>query len=351
MKKSHAQLLAGLAVSAVFLYIALRPVNMGDLAGAMKAFNWLWALPFIAVNLLSMWLRAWRWKYLLEPAGKFTTGRLFSPMMAGFAVNSLFPARLGEFARAYILGKRESVPVSGVFATVVVERIFDSIVLLAMLPIALASIKIDPSFEITFGNFPAITHEHLTRLSRNLAIACGMLVFAVFLLMLPPVQRLFEAVVSRTPLLPQRFRDFIVRLFQQFVAGLDSLKSARAWIAVIGLSVAVWVVIGWAHVVLSWGFAGMDMSLMQGIVIMVITCIAIAVPAAPGFWGLMQLGIVAGMYLTGVERDYARALGFAFVFHALQYFPVVAIGMACLWKEHISLSDVSHASEESETVE
>ncbi|MCX7717011.1 MAG: flippase-like domain-containing protein, partial [Candidatus Sumerlaeaceae bacterium] len=84
----------------------------------------------------------------------------------------------------------------------------------------------------------------------------------------------------------------------------------------------------------------------RGTAIMVITCFAILIPAAPGYWGLMQIGIIFGMFLLNVETNYPRALAYALVLHSLQYFPIVAVGMFCLYREHVSLSEVTHARQD-----
>src|SRR5690606_25454337 len=98
-----------------------------------------------------MWLRAWRWRYFLLPTADLSTGRLFGPMMAGFAINGLLPARIGEFARAYVLARKESLPFPRLFGTIVVERIFDTLVLLALLAYVFTTIEIDPSVSYPYS--------------------------------------------------------------------------------------------------------------------------------------------------------------------------------------------------------
>src|SRR5690606_27952397 len=101
MKNPRIQLAFGIVISVVFLYLALRGVDPQSLWEAMRNFNWWWAIPFVGLTLLSMWVRAWRWRYFLLPTANLSTCQLWHPMMAGFAINGLLPARLGEFARAY----------------------------------------------------------------------------------------------------------------------------------------------------------------------------------------------------------------------------------------------------------
>lgn len=342
IRNTKVQLAVGVLLSALFLYLALRPVSLSDLAHALRSLNWFWAVPVIGITFLSMYLRAVRWRWLVRPEGEFTAWRLFGPMMAGFGINSIFPGRLGEFARAYILARGERLSVAAVFATIVVERIFDSVILLILLPIALASTKIDPSFSISYGEF-TVTHADIEGLAHKLAIMCGVLSVGAVFMMWSPTRRLMQNIITRLPLIPSHIRGFLIRLLENFARGFASLRDARSWIVVTALTVAIWIAVGWSFQVMAFGFEGMRMTLMQGTAIMVITCFAILIPAAPGYWGLMQIGIVFGMYLLNVETSYARALTYALVLHSLQYFPIVAVGMFCLYREHVSLSEVTRA--------
>ena len=131
--KNRIQLAVGIGISLVFLWLALRGVNPQELWQAVKDFNWLLAIPFVALTMLSMWVRAWRWRYILLPTADISTRHLWNPLMAGFALNGLLPARLGEFARGYVLAKMDNLPFARIFATIVVERVFDGFTLLLFL--------------------------------------------------------------------------------------------------------------------------------------------------------------------------------------------------------------------------
>ena len=351
MRNPRVQLVIGLILSAVFLYIAMRPVKIADLLVALRSFNWWFAFPFLAVTWGGFYIRAIRWHYLLKPTASFSSWRLFKPMMAGFAVNSVFPARLGEFARAYVLGRRENIPFMSVFATIVVERIFDSLTILLLLPIALAGAKISPTFSVRYGEFE-ITGAAMSWLSQKLAIMVVVLLAGSFLLLWGPARRFFQTCIDRLTFLPAKLRGILVGAVDHFTQGLHSLRDFRSWVIVIGLSVATWVAAGLTMPVLAWGFAGMKLGVAAGIAITVITCIAILIPAAPGYWGLMELGIVFGMTVLGVvpndEAGYATALAYAFIYHAVSIFTIIAVGLYFLYHEQVTLTELSHAKEEVE---
>jgi uncharacterized protein (TIRG00374 family) len=342
MRNPKVQLILGLILSAVFLYIAMREVRPADLWAAVRTFKWIWAVPFLALNALSLWVRAWRWKYLMAPTANLRTGRLFSPMMAGFAINSLLPARAGEFARAYVLGKKERLPFTSVFGTIVVERIFDSLTLLIMLAYVFATIDFDPSIQFHYKSM-TISGESLKQMSGSITKGFLVMLLGALLLLWPAARRRMQMWAETWPYAPRAIRVKIAGMIGTFAEGLASLKSARIIVIVLLQSVAVWMLIAVSFQVMPYGIAGMkSMNLTQATALLVISCIAIIVPAAPGYWGLMELGIKFGLVILGVESDPSRALAYALLLHGLQYFPIVAVGLYCLAKEQISLGEISH---------
>ncbi|MBN2147706.1 MAG: flippase-like domain-containing protein, partial [Anaerolineales bacterium] len=125
------QFWVGILVSAVFLYFALRGLQLAEVWGIVREARFIWLLPGVAVYFIGVWARAWRWHYLLRPIKKISTGKMFPIVTIGYMGNNIYPARAGEVLRAVVLKRHESVPVSASLATIVVERIFDGVVMLA----------------------------------------------------------------------------------------------------------------------------------------------------------------------------------------------------------------------------
>ena len=129
MKRWHFWL--GIAISLLFLYLALRGLGLKDLGQALEGANYWWLLPGIAIYFVGVWARAWRWHYLLRPIKRIPTARMFPIVTIGYAGNNIFPARAGEVLRAIVLKRQEQVPISASLATIIVERVFDGVVMLA----------------------------------------------------------------------------------------------------------------------------------------------------------------------------------------------------------------------------
>ena len=346
MKNTKLQFFVGLLLTLIFLYIALRPVNFSDLLAALRSFNWFWCLPFLAIIWLGFWLRVVRWKYILLPTKKFSSSTLFSPLIAGFGLNNLFPARLGEFARAYILYRKSDVPFITGLGTVVIERLFDMLLLLFFLVVALSNTNIPPDFQLKYGSF-SISGSTITMLSHKLTILCVIVLICAVLFLIPQVRQLFEMIISKSVFLKQKYRDILLKLLHSFSDGLQSLKSPSAWFGIVFYSFGTWLCCGFSFYILSFGFNGFTLTFSQAIAVMVITSIAIILPAAPGFWGLHELGTMFGLLVLNIlpntPEGRADALAYAFINHFLNYASIVPAGLICLWHVKINVKDISQA--------
>ena len=129
MKKWHFWL--GVLISVLFIWLALRGLHLDEFWDVVKQANYWWLLPGVAVYFVGVWVRAWRWHYLLGPIKKIPTRTMFPITTIGYMGNNIYPARAGEVLRAVVLKRREQVPVSASLATIIVERIFDGVVMLA----------------------------------------------------------------------------------------------------------------------------------------------------------------------------------------------------------------------------
>ncbi len=105
---------------------------------SLRTANYLYLVPTLATIFLSHFLRAFRWRYLLDPIRRVDTKSLLSSLLIGYAANVVTPAHLGEILRAYILSKKRALSMSAILATVVMERIIDVFSLLALMALALA---------------------------------------------------------------------------------------------------------------------------------------------------------------------------------------------------------------------
>jgi glycosyltransferase 2 family protein len=98
-KKAIFHLLMGIAVSALAFYFSFRHIPVAELVQYSRKINYLAVLPSAAVLWAGFCIRAARWQLLLNPAMQIPYLRVYHPLMIGFMLNCILPARIGEIAR------------------------------------------------------------------------------------------------------------------------------------------------------------------------------------------------------------------------------------------------------------
>jgi glycosyltransferase 2 family protein len=331
----------GLLISAVLLYFAFRNEDPRAIYEEIRGSNIAMLLAATAAATFVFWIRAWRWKAIVEPIFPETTFRArFAAVNIGFMGNNLLPARLGEFLRAYALTRMEPVPLVASFGSLVVERLLDGIMVVGFLLVAVV-LPGFPGF-IGGGDFD------LTRIATPLAtfVAAG---FAVlFGLVLYPERSVAIAERTIVRALPSRARRPVVDGLVAFLAGLGVLRDpwrlARAFSWTIGL---------WLFGAFSFWLAfeafRLDLPFTAAIFFQSVIALAVSVPSAPGFFGPWEAA--AKFVLSDVWGiDSARALGFAIGFHLAGFVPVTLMGLYYAWSIGLTRSEAARSEEIVETV-
>src|SRR5438045_3893962 len=119
-----------LVVSAVFLGFAARGVNWHEAGEALARAHYWYVVPIFPITVWSLYIRAERWRVLLRPVGTPAMKTLVAATNIGFMANNVLPLRVGEVIRPLLVSRKEHEPLSGVLATVLLERIFDMFTIL-----------------------------------------------------------------------------------------------------------------------------------------------------------------------------------------------------------------------------
>src|SRR5512137_166174 len=148
--------LVGVAISVVFLWYNLRGLHLQAVWHYIQVANFWWVLPAVAVYFGAVWARTWRWHYLLRPLKPVPLGRLFPVVCIGYFGNNVYPARAGEVIRAFVLRRNEGISVSASLATIIIERVFDGLVMLLFVFFALPFVgteHIPPEYRVPIVGF------------------------------------------------------------------------------------------------------------------------------------------------------------------------------------------------------
>jgi len=320
---------AGIAVSLGLLIYLFSRIDLAKLWDAVRSVNpWYLAL-IVAANISFFAVRAMRWRYLMDPVKRAVPfGSLFSATMIGFMANNLLPARLGEFVRAYALGRREDVPKSSVFASIVVERLFDGLAVLLLLIVTL--VFLPPRIA---GGDAAVRVREAGMVSLALYVAAmGCLGF--FLYRPHLLTRLVRGAVRP---LSAGLAEKAAYMADSFMTGLGVVKKPGLLLLIVLYSAVHWGLM-WIPTWLMFKAFGLDYGVYAAVFILVIMSFSVAVPSTPGYVGTFHAAATGGMVLLGM--DPGAALGFAIVSHAISFIPVTLIGLYCLSRENLSLKAI-----------
>jgi hypothetical protein len=263
-------------------------------------------------------------------------------MLICFAFNGVFPARAGEFARAYLIGRSNKIGFGTAFGTVVAERLLDSLTLLPLLMLALWIAPIPESTRLAvtvFGKERVLSGTQFVALERNVIYVAILLLIGIFLLVIPRTRGWILAVARTVPGLPRGLREKIENLVHQFAEGVNFFRNPWRLAALFVLSFFVWATAAASVMVTAWGFPNMPMNFVQAFAATVIVCIFI-IPAAPGYWGFFEAGIIFSVVIMGIHPNDPIVRSYAILLHLTQWLPIVAVGLPWAWAAHVSLSDV-----------
>src|SRR5258708_7596520 len=140
--KRWQSLLLGIAVSAILLWYALHGVDLGQMTSEITHINFGWALIAIILTVVSMWLRALRWRFLLN--NRITPVHSFSISNAAYLFNTFLPLRLGEVVRAYMVTRLDPpIAMFTALSSVLVERLTDVLAIVLCFVIAILMAPVD----------------------------------------------------------------------------------------------------------------------------------------------------------------------------------------------------------------
>jgi len=333
MKRQHLQLLIGFGISAVFIYYLLPGLKLDEVGAALSTANYWWIVPGVAVYFVGLWARTWRWHYMLRHLKPIPLRRLFPVVCIGYFGNNVYPFRAGEVIRSYVLKRKESIPMAASLTTVIIERIFDGLVMLLFVFLALPFAPIPPAYR-----------QFVVVLTVLLVLATAIFVWMASQPAL--MTRLYGWFAARLLLSPIRTRTDDI--FQRFMEGIQSLSSPREIGMIFVTSVFVWLMetVKYWFVMHAFPFevSFLALMLMNGIV-----NLATTLPSAPGYVGTFDTPGIETLVAYGVSRDLAAA--YTAVLHVALWVPVTAVGGWFFWREQLAWSDFGAAKQEAGTAD
>jgi hypothetical protein len=309
------------AIAGVFLYLALRNLDWASFWNILQHGDYKIVLFLLPIASFNYFLRALRWRILVQSQGNISALSVFWANMVGYLGNAYLPARAGELLRSAFLGKQSGAGMSFVLATALTERILDALALVLIGSAALA--------------FQAELSGTILTAVRTMAVASLVGLLGVFLV------PFFEARLTRLLRLlpiPASLREKIVQQFQRFLVGMRSLQNIRRFSLFTLFTAAIWLIDGLSTTI-SVHIIGQSLNLGQALIFLAALGLSSAIPSTPGYVGVYQFVSVTVLVPFGFTKP--DALAYILISQIFGYIVVTFWGLIGLSQIKASASEPS----------
>jgi glycosyltransferase 2 family protein len=288
-------------------------------AVALSGANYLWILVTALLTVLGMWARALRWQLLFYPLRDLPFGKIFAVLNIGYLLTNILPARLGDLARAYLLGDLTGVSKARTLSTIIVERVADVLVILLFLAALLPFIPVP---------------DWVTQSS--VLLAGGFIGLAAMLVLMARHRQAAMSLLKRLAAHVQWLnREGLWHLLESLLDGVEILRYWRPALLLLVGSIFIWLLSVGQFYAAMLAF-DLQLPVSAAVFVLCVTALGMTVPSSPGEIGVWEYVIVLGLSLFLVSKG--TALSYALVLHATIYLTTTVMGVLSLWKESLALS-------------
>ena len=328
---SHLRVVVITAILAFSVYFTVRNVKFGDLVSSFQGVNYWLALSLVPIALFAHYVRAHRWKMILEHiAPHVRTSDLFAGVIVGYFMNNIIP-RSGEFTRPYVTSRRDPNATYGsLFGTVVVERFIDTIGLCMITVIVLL-------FDETL--FQGFDRLNGVDIKSFFIFWIGVLLVVI---LIAPTKLGFHVVEVLTKPMPTRFREKILAVFINLQKGFSALKTFKQIAVVSGETAAMYFLYWLPLYIMFFGFPGSQTStptMFDAMKVLALTGLATAIAPTPGAFGIyhMTAQIAMKKFLLFSNSD---ALAYGTINHFVGYATIMILGGYYLLAKDLSFREL-----------
>ena len=328
----------GLAVTAFFLWLALRDAPFAEVGRVLARADWPLLLGLSVPSYVwVVYVRARRWAHLTAPLGSVGTGPLFRGVAVGFMVNNVLPLRVGEVARVWYLARETRLDFAPILGTVILERIIDTLTVVLLAAIAVAWWGLGDEGWVGQGALVILLP------------VLGLAAFLTTLLVAP--DRVVGLVTWLLKPLPARAGELAEGLLRRIGDGLAALRSGYHlfWVSVDSLM--IWLVGSTLPLLAGLWSLGIDLgdaadTLVASWTLLVAVALGVALPSAPGFFGPYHFAAKVALQRFGVPAETAVAVGT--LVHAVFWVTLTGLGLVVLRMRRTSLAELDAATSEPE---
>ncbi len=318
----------GVFISVIFMWWALNGLDLAEVGHFIQSANYWWLIPSVVVYFIAVWVRTWRWKYMLQPLKQISTRDLFPVVVIGYMGNNIYPLRAGEVLRSYVLWRREEVPIGASLATVIVERVFDGLVMLVFVFAALPFFPLPPRYQslVVFASVGFL----------------GALIVFFILAAIP--QTTLRIAAWFTQFLPESIRQPTMEITGRVLDGLVSLRSFRNVIMIFFTSLIIWLLetVKYWFVMNAFDFGTAEVTFFALMLMNGVVNLATTIPSAPGYVGTFDVPGIEVLVLYGVAEEVATA--YTLILHVALWLPITLLGAYYMFREGLRWGDIQEAA-------
>jgi hypothetical protein len=314
------------AITVALLAFFFRDANFGNVwAETRRADPWL-LLAAVILTGITYALRAWRWQALLAPIGPTRFINAFRTTVIGFAASFFLPARAGEVIRPYLLARREGLPPTAAFATIILERLLDLATVLLLFGLFVFTVQ--PG--VLSGEASQLSHvKFWGGVAAGASVVCLVVLFALA----GHPERLGRAAGRVERILPARIARIVAQFVESFAAGLAIMRQPGRLGLALAQSLPIWLSIAAGIWLTSQAFS-ITFPYTGSFLVMTLLVVGVAVPTPGQIGGFHAAYQIAVQTFFGAADD--RAVGAAIVLHAVSFIPVTLLGVVFMAREGLT---------------
>ncbi|MCH7403320.1 lysylphosphatidylglycerol synthase transmembrane domain-containing protein [Belliella kenyensis] len=313
--KQGIQVVVSLIVAVGIFWFLYKDISFEELSGAVAELSWYWLAASILVALFGFWLRAWRWKLLIDASteSNVRTSRAFWALMVGYLTNLIVP-RAGEVARCGVLKKTDGLDMGKLVGTVIVERSID---LLMMVSCIFLAFVIERELFVSIFEELVATDDLSESLMNILPIGIGVVIFLSLVVFF--IFKKFKE--SRIVI---KVRNFGKNLYKGMLSIKDVENQLGFWMSSLG----VWLSYYLTMYAVALGIPS-TASLTASAILMVMVMGSIGM-TAPVQGGIGTFHALVAFILMKYDLSEEQGKIFAAIIHGSQVLTIIAIGLLAL---------------------
>ncbi len=315
-------------VAAFIIWFFGRNLDLQEVSRSLGQAKAIYIVSAVSIICLGYFLRAIRWKVLLEPITETSLKELFATTTVGFAA-VFFIGRAGEIVRPMWLPMRDKrVRPSAALVTLGVERIFDLASLICFFAVNLLW------FDVPTGREEQFKYIQLAGYLMLVGVFVGFASLIVY-------QRNSERIIGWTEratdrkFIPQRIRKIILSILQQLAAALGILRNWRETVRIIFWTFMLWLAIAVPTWLVLQAF-GLSLTFSDSLFIMGFAAVSSVVPTPGGAAGAFHAATAGGLIFLNVDAEKAAAASIAM--HLVYFAPALIFGFYYFLRGDISIS-------------